>query len=281
MSRTGPANGERGPSPVRSARRSVPSMLPRHQAEIDRLDVQHYALRAGLRGNYLAPLEEVGRVLDLGSGTGQWAFDLCAEFPEALVVGVDLEASKPGAPANYRFVRGNLLQGLPFDGDRFDFVHQRLMMTSVPVPAWPPLARDALRVARPGGWVELVEIGDRMEPAGPATKHLWELGNQLAASFGLDSAGAVLQELDDYLRQAGAVGVTRREVALPVGYWGDRIGSFMASDVRALFTRLGPVMEARFQLAPGVCRELLAEALQECEEYRTEAIFTFAYGRKP
>jgi hypothetical protein len=49
-------------------------MLPRRPSEVDRLDVQHYALREALGANYLAPVKGPALVLDVGSGTGQWAF---------------------------------------------------------------------------------------------------------------------------------------------------------------------------------------------------------------
>ena len=264
----------------RRASTEIAYMLPRHPSEIDRLDVQHYALRAALRGNYVAPIEDPGRILDVGSGTGQWGYDLCVEFPHALVVGLDLEPGKPERPSNYRFVRANVLQGLPFADDCFGFVHQRLMMTSVPVVDWPDVVGELVRVTRADGFVELAEFGDRMEPAGPATKRLWELANRLAASRGIDSTGEVLSSLDDYLRRAGAVEVQRQYVALPVGNWGGTIGSMMASDVRALFTRLCVPLEAYLDLAAGECGDLLGTALQECELYQTNAVCTFAYGRK-
>src|SRR5262245_61759287 len=131
-------------------------VLPRHPAEIDRLDVQHYALRQALEADFLAPVQGPERILDVGAGTGQWAFDQCARFPEALVTGFDLEPSKPEAPPNYRLVRGNLLQGLPFASGSFDFVHQRLLMLAVPLRLWPGVVDELVRVLQPGGWLELV-----------------------------------------------------------------------------------------------------------------------------
>src|SRR6266536_703938 len=101
-------------------------LFPDHPAEADRLDVQHYALREAAGGNRLAPVERPGRVLDVGAGTGQWCFDMCVESPGAMVVGFDLRSGKCVQPNNYRLVRGNLLDGLPFAADRFDFVHQRV-----------------------------------------------------------------------------------------------------------------------------------------------------------
>src|SRR2546429_5693288 len=108
----------------------APYLFPRHESEIDRLDVQHYALREALEGNYVAPLRRPARILDVGCGTGQWAYDLCAEFADSRVVGLDLATAKPGAPPHFAMVRGNLLDGLPFRDDSFDFVHQRLLAAS-------------------------------------------------------------------------------------------------------------------------------------------------------
>ena len=265
----------------RRAHAEIPYMLPRHPAEIDRLDVQHYALRAALRGNYVAPVAGPTQILDVGSGTGQWAYDLCQEFPDALVVGFDIEPSKPERPANYRFVRGNVLEGLPFADGTFDFVHQRLMQAAIPLARWPEAVRHLLRVTRPGGHVELMEIGDRTEPAGPAILQLWELCNRVAMSYGLDWTRAVPSSLEGYLESAGAVDVERHHVAVPIGTWGDVVGSMMAEDLQALFTRLCGAFEARLGVPMTESTELVAAAIQECETHRTNAICTFVHAVKP
>lgn len=255
-------------------------MLPRHPAEIDRLDLQHYALRAAIEGNYVAPVESPLRILDVGSGTGQWAYDLCSEFPDALVVGFDVEPSKPERPSNYRYVRGNVLDGLPFADGAFDFVHQRLMQAAIPLDRWPEAVRHLLRVTRPGGLVELMEIGDRTEPAGPAITRMWQLCNRLATAYGLDWTRTVPSSLETYLQEAGAVEVQRHHVAIPLGAWGDTVGTMMAEDLQALFTRLLPAFEARLDLPAVEGTQLVGAAIQECETYRTNAICTFAHGRR-
>src|SRR5262249_36118029 len=142
-----------------------------------------------LRANHVAPVGDPARVLDVGCGTGQWGYEMCAEHPSALVVGLDLVSGKPGQPARYRFVRGNGLDGLPFADGEFDFVHQRLLASGVPVVAWPALVAEVDRVTRPGGWVELVEGPFEIEGAGPAAQRLVVLARKLIESLGLDTTG--------------------------------------------------------------------------------------------
>ena len=260
----------------------VSYMLPRNHTEIDRLDVQHYALRAAVRGNHLAPVEGPGAILDVGSGTGQWSYDLCAEYPAATVVGLDLVPGKAGSrPANYRYVKANALHGLPFGDGGFDYVHQRLMVTALPLATWPSVVAELLRVTRPGGWIELVEGGDEIEPLGPATRRLFELAAQLAAAYGLDTSRSVCDMLDTYLRDAGAEAVERHRVALPIGEWGGRVGSLMASDFRSTFRGLCPTFESRFGLPAAVCQELVRAMQEECEVHRTRYTVTIAFGRRP
>jgi SAM-dependent methyltransferase len=256
-------------------------VLPRHPAELDRLDVQHYALREALGANYLAPVQRPTLVLDVGTGTGQWAYDLCRKFPQALVIGLDLEPSKTGAPPNYRCVRANVLQGLPFEDDALDFVHQRLLFSGVPVRSWPAEVAELVRTARPGGWVELVEGATQLEPVSPASDRLCGLLRGLGELRGLDSAGIVFDSLDDYLIRAGATMVTKQTAALPVGEWGGRIGSMMASDMRALFTRLAPGFDATLGVPAAETEDLVRDAQEEWEAHHTTYSFAVAYGQKP
>jgi SAM-dependent methyltransferase len=265
----------------RPSRGDVAYFLPHHADEIDRLDVQHYALRAALGAHYLAPLEHPAHILDVGCGTGQWAYELCAEFPAAQVVGFDLQPSKRPWPPAYRCVRGNLLHGLPFADDRFDFVHQRALISGIPVRSWPSACRDLVRVVRPGGWVELVECPPWFESSGPVTSRLCEMLQRLLLARGLDSTGGVVAALDDHLDRSGLVDIRKRALDLPVGEWGERVGSLMATDCRALFFRLAAAFEAAFGIGSHEYRELITAMQQEWERHHTTYRFVLAVGRKP
>ncbi|MBO0686600.1 MAG: methyltransferase domain-containing protein, partial [Candidatus Dormibacteraeota bacterium] len=230
--------------------------------------------------DYLAPIRTPTRVLDVGTGSGQWGFDLCRAFPDSQVVGLDLVTRKRPRPPRYRFVRADLLQGLPFPDGHFDFVHQRLLVLGLPVAAWPAVVSDLVRVTRPGGWVELGEIPFEIEDAGPATERVFELTRRIAAGSGLDPGRVVFDSLDGYLRQAGLVEVERREVAVPLGRWGGDAGSIMEIDLRGGFTRLCEGMQRRGLLTAELAREMVEAAAAEAAGRRMSIPFAFAFGRK-
>ncbi|KAI8163223.1 Secondary metabolism regulator LAE1 [Colletotrichum sp. SAR 10_65] len=75
--------------------------MPNDEQELDRLDLIHNMCLMSLDDRLgLAPQCQegatVGRVLDVGTGTGTWAIDFGDEHPEAEVLGVDLSATQPG-----------------------------------------------------------------------------------------------------------------------------------------------------------------------------------------
>jgi SAM-dependent methyltransferase len=260
----------------------VAYFLPRHEheAEIDRLDIQHYALHDRLGANYVAPLDEPAQILDVGCGTGLWAYELSAEFPSAHVVGFDLVPSKRPWPATYGFVRGNLLQGLPFADDRFDLVHQRFLMAAVPVKDWARSMTELVRVTRPNGWVELVEMEFDIAPAGPATRRVFETAWRVGRTAGLDTTGIIYRNLGEHARRAGLIDVETREDTVSIGEWGGRIGSMMATDFRSLFLRTAGLFD-RFGVSEQELRELVTVMQQEWEEHHSLSRFTVALGRKP
>src|SRR5258708_4679474 len=261
--------------------KEVPYMLPKDLEEVNRLDFQHYALRASLKSNHLAPLEKPRMILDVGCGSGEWCYELCAEFPDALVAGFDLEAGKMANMNNYHFVAGNVLDGLPFANTSYDYVHQRLLVAALPLTAWPVEVKELARVTRPGGWVELLEGGNEIAPSGPATQHLFELMSQLAAIRGLDTTGVVARSLADYLHQAGIWRVEQGVIDIPMGQWAGRIGAMMATNFYTTFNGVGSVLQARFHLPSEKFDRLLAAMQQEWELQHTHYRFHYAYGQKP
>jgi hypothetical protein len=196
-------------------------------------------------------------------------------------VGLDLVAGRAEHPAGYRHVRGNVLQGLPFPDDTFDFVHQRFLMSGVPVSMWPVVVGELVRVTRPGGWTELVESMVSPKRLGNAGQRLFGLLLELAGQRGLDVSNTVFNSLDEYLRQAGLEEVSRHGFELPLGEWGGRIGSFLASDARVLCTRICEELRSRSVVSGEEATDLIRRCQEEFEERRTTWTVAVAFGHKP
>ncbi|KAG0205334.1 hypothetical protein BGX28_003042 [Mortierella sp. GBA30] len=117
---------------------SAPYMLPNDLSESDRLEAQHYIVRYCFQGNYNVRLDHDAtklKILDVATGTGVWALEMAHEFPMADIYGVDIsplypipETSSKEVPPNCHFQLCNVLDGLPFPDNYFDFVYQRLLV---------------------------------------------------------------------------------------------------------------------------------------------------------
>ncbi len=139
-----------------------------------RYDLMNTVMTAGLHDRWrrrAADLAELGRgdrVLDVASGTGDFAFELARRVgPMGHVTGADFaeemlaiaRAKKPNQPAELRdvveFVTGNALD-LQYDDDTFDAV-----TVGFGVRNFSDLdqgLREMARVVRPGGKVVILEI---------------------------------------------------------------------------------------------------------------------------
>ncbi len=257
--------------------------LPKDGTEINRLDFQHYLLRYMLRGNYAAPIGQPRSILDVGSGTGRWGHEMAQQFPRANVVGLDLVAppsdtSNPDLrPQNYSFIQGNVLDGLPFADGTFDFVHQRLLVAGIPLARWPGVVGELLRVTRPGGWVELVEA----IPAtgGPAMNQLreWLVGSGLPRGVDIRTT----HQIGQYLQSAGAQHVVYRELNVPLGHIGGRVGQMMETNYYSLHVAIRGLIIERGIATPEMFDATMARARQEIATGQYVWPYFLAYGQRP
>lgn len=266
----------------------APYVLPTDDGEVNRLDFQHYMLRYALKGNYAAPLAAPQSILDVGAGTGRWALEMANIFPDANVVASDLVTPKIDAnpasggietrPGNYCFVEGNVLDGLPFPDNSFDFVHMRLLLFAIPAERWPGVVRELVRVTKPGGWVESVETGAQQQ-GGPAMDLLVEWITLASMRRGIDPS--LGPRVGDLMRDAGLVDVRTRHEALPVGRYGGRLGNMAEIDVFGVVGAVKPLV-----VAQGITHETdydaaIAQARKDLDQHQCRLPFYLACGQKP
>lgn len=264
--------------------KEAPYVLPSDDKEINRLDFQHYMLRYTLRGNFAAPIQQPRSILDVGSGTGRWAYEMAGLFPNANVVGTDIATPNQEAtedairPENFAFVSGNVLEGLPFGDGAFDFTHMRLLLFAIPEARWPDVTRELVRVTKPGGWIELVETGPQQN-GGPTMDQIVDWITQASMRRGVNPL--VGPRIGEYLHASGATKVATRNVALPVGAYGGRVGRLAETDVLGVLAGVKGLVAAQGIATSETYDQAVQVARADLGRYQCILPFYIAYGQRP
>jgi ubiquinone/menaquinone biosynthesis C-methylase UbiE len=100
---------------------------------------------------------------------------MAIDHPEYHVTGVDMSDMFPTTirPENVRFELHNIVHGLPFPDNSFDYVHMRLLIISLKTNEWPMVIAEIYRVLKPGGLVQLVESDFSVKYTSVFTTQLW------------------------------------------------------------------------------------------------------------
>nr|POF17040.1 secondary metabolism regulator lae1 [Quercus suber] len=167
------------------------------QPEKDRLDAFHHAFyRVALDDRLHEAILPRGkqRILDLGSGTGIWAIEMAAKYPDSEIIAIDLGDAHPQIPGVDYGV--DWRTGVDFNNDHwgvpenhFDLIHMGCLCGAV--PDWTELFRKAERYLKPGGQLESVEFDwtprrDESRPIHPDSPVLryWHLLQHATQSIG-------------------------------------------------------------------------------------------------
>ncbi|KAF9378036.1 hypothetical protein CPB97_009801 [Podila verticillata] len=260
---------------------SAPYMLPNDLTESDRLDAQHYLVRFVFKGNYNVQLDHDAKlkILDVATGTGVWALEMSHEFPKAEVYGVDISPIFPAEikPSNCHFQLCNILDGLPFPDNYFDFVYQRLLVYALSPAQRKQVYAELQRVLKPEGFLQLVESDGIVYNPGPEMEKINQLSLDTSLRHGVDPRE--VQTMRSGLKHSGYTNVNSFNMALPVGNWGGKAGALSMQNMHGLATiwlkgELG-------RMDQDACDAILVKADKECEANQSYYKVWLVVGMKP
>jgi SAM-dependent methyltransferase len=197
--------------------------MPNDELEQLRLTLLHQVFLHILDGDLtLAPLEEPPtHVLDIGTGTGEWAIRIAEMYPECEVVGTDISAiaETESVPVNVFF---EIEDAEDWDRppDHYDMIHMRWLAGSF--RDWSFIYDCAYYSLKPGGWIEVLDFDgfdgldffdDRFPPESPIRTLFRDL--HTAADLAGRKLSMAHLNAPDFM-DAGFVEVRVMEYSLPV-----------------------------------------------------------------
>ncbi|CAG8628038.1 12220_t:CDS:2, partial [Ambispora gerdemannii] len=262
--------------------------LPSDEKECERLNIQHYMYRYIWQSNFSAKVEQKMindsgvKVLDVGCGPGTWLLEMSSEFPKCHFTGIDIFPSMfpEVKPRNAQFIKANVLDGLPFDDDTFDFVHMRFLCIAFTEDEWEhKVIPELTRLVKPGGYLEIMEADLQFKNIGSNGKIFVDAWLQDLSSRFINPL--IIHKLEGYLHATPALqDITSERRPNPVGDWGSRVGKVAADVFVSLIRSLETRLIDRMGLTSAEFQELIEFAAHEFNENKTFSVSCRVYARK-
>jgi ubiquinone/menaquinone biosynthesis C-methylase UbiE len=259
---------------------------PNDPIETQRAYHQHYVYNRIWQGLITAPVIETllfenARALDIGCGTGAWLMDMAVECPLSTFIGIDIICPDDlTKPPNAGFISGNLLDGVPFPEETFDYVHQRQLMSELPTKQWCDLVlHEMIRVTKPNGWIEADETTFKSQNLGPIGKELEKAMHEFTQYIGVDVNAK--ETMLNQFEKAGLVNLQSVEKNIPCGSWGGKFGQMILEDAIKSLTSLKVILPGRMGITDEEYMQKIEKYSHEVNEYRTNITIYRVWAQKP
>ena len=195
-------------------------ILPNDEAEQTRLAIFHQAFLLLLQGQLTLSRvsNNVGRILDVGTGFGDWAIAMGERYPNAQIIATDISASQPtSVPPNVVFQLDDAQQDWTYS-DPFDFIHMRGLAGAF--ADWSSIYADAHKHLRTGGAFEIVDWGLIQLKKPSKDSHLTAYNEALKSAAAKAGLAIEHEHLQGSVLEGDGLSVFRTVVRdIPLGIW--------------------------------------------------------------
>ncbi|CAG8610535.1 1210_t:CDS:2, partial [Acaulospora morrowiae] len=200
-----------------------------NENEKERRHLAHNILREIFGGNFSAPVRNIlrtrrARVLEVGCGPGTWVLEMSSDYRGNSFIGLDMLSMFPETkPYCVEFVVGDVLKGLSYPDETFDYVFMRFLCIEFSEVQWKNyVIPELIRVLKPNGWLELMEADLNIGSGGPETTRFF---NIVSAFQSKGISPSVVFRLPEFMQEIGLENVQTVRRYFPLGRsWGGRLG---------------------------------------------------------
>ena len=231
--------------------------------ELARLDDQAAGYKQLMKDKIVhAPVSNIGKMLDIGCGTGIVTRDIASRFPNATVYGIDISPVPPfsATPPNVKYIQNDIKKlaksnDEPIKEGTIDYIYQRLLVCGM--TEWPEYIRQMTTLLKPGGWIEVHDYAELWYKLDSSAEIGQDWRWQQAMRRGARQLGLDLDvglNARKYMEDAGLVDIHVEKYLVPYGTWmvKDRPETAKIGEHQA--TGMGPVFSN--SILPGVTRKL-------------------------
>ncbi|KAL8734827.1 MAG: hypothetical protein Q9166_001179 [cf. Caloplaca sp. 2 TL-2023] len=194
--------------------------MPCDEQEQTRLAIVHQCFTSMLNGqlSFQNIPRSAKRILDVGTGTGEWAIAVAERFPDAQVVGTDIACFQPSDVPPHLFFEIDDAQEEWTYTEFFDFIHMRGL--SGAFADWAAIYAKAHKHLQSNGILEVADFGiiQLTEPISDSYLSIYNgaclsAAEKLGVTLGLDHMKKAL------LESAGFSIAKTRTLDIPLGTW--------------------------------------------------------------
>ncbi|KAI8051581.1 S-adenosyl-L-methionine-dependent methyltransferase [Syncephalis plumigaleata] len=205
-------------------------------------------------------------ILDIGTGTGVWLMDVATDFPNCSFLGVDIAPLQPQTvlPSNCRFELQNILDGLAYADNTFDFVRHRMLVGAIPRDCWNAYVKDCIRMTTLGGWIEMADMNGLIVDDGPCATRLARYFNRAVQPRNIELS--MIENTCQLMRDNGLENIRTDCYAIPLGEWAGDLGRMAWNNLRQGILAMKPLIVTTSNVTPETVDEFVVKLEQEINE---------------
>ncbi|RIA85775.1 S-adenosyl-L-methionine-dependent methyltransferase [Glomus cerebriforme] len=253
--------------------------------QIDRIQQMHHILKVCCNNkNFFSPISnDLSRgikVLDVGAGPGTWIFDMSSDYRKSEFTGIEIQSFMLPTihPLNTSFKNVDILKGLPFSPNSFDFIHMRCMVLCFTEQQYEQIVRELVDLLKPNGYLELSEPELCSRNMGPICERFSIGVRDILSSKSMDPF--VNEKLGTLLNDFGLQEINQEEVELPLSELDGNIGALYGETTFNGLIGLKDELANQMNLTSNEIDSLINDYREEIKSRRMYNKYTRVYGRK-